>query len=95
MFDYTIIKELSAFVESKGYVFLNKRVPNKLDWKKGPFERPSMIKLSLVSIKVLGIPVNWKREEFFIVKLEKNGEISDFWVKVVSGFFSKTKFYIK
>lgn len=90
-----MIKELSVFVESKGYVFLSKRTPNKKDWKTSPFKRPPLIKLSLIDIKVLGIPVSFKREEFFIVEVEKDGEMSSFWIKAVSGFFSKTKFYIK
>jgi hypothetical protein len=88
-------KELSNFLNEKGYILLSKRSPSNFDWKSSPFKKESKIKVSFVSIKFLGLPINFNEEKFFIIETEKENITYSFWVKVVNGLFSKTRFYLK
>ncbi|PHR70995.1 MAG: hypothetical protein COA67_07290 [Lutibacter sp.] len=84
-------REIEEFLKSNNYEFIEKRKPNKEDWKKSPFKKPPNFKVSLSVIKINGVPVTWTDLKYKVVigKNEKNTK--KIWLEIKTTYFQKPK----
>lgn len=85
-------KEIEEFLKSNNYEFIEKRKPNKEDWKNSPFKKPPNFEVSLSIIKINGIPVTWTELKYKVIIGKKNeNKTKKIWLEIKTTYFQKPK----
>ncbi|WP_339885847.1 hypothetical protein [Polaribacter vadi] len=85
-------KEIEEFLKTNNYEFIEKRKPNKEDWKKSPFKKPPNFEVSLSLIKINGIPVTWTDLKYKVIIGKKNeNKTKKIWLEIKTTYFQKPK----
>ena len=85
-------KEIEEFLKSNNYEFIEKRKPNKEDWKNSPFKKPPNFEVSLSIIKINGIPVTWTDLKYKVIIGKKNeNRTKKIWLEIKTTYFQKPK----
>jgi|TARA_R110001606_G_C15202636_1_gene631882 hypothetical protein len=85
-------KEIEEFLKSNNYEFIEKRKPNKEDWKNSPFKKPPNFEVSLSIIKINGIPVTWTDLKYKVIIGKKNeNKTKKIWLEIKTTYFQKPK----
>jgi hypothetical protein len=85
-------KEIEEFLKNNNYEFIEKRKPNKEDWKKSPFKKPPNFEVSLSLIKINGIPVTWTDLKYKVIIGKKNeNKTKKIWLEIKTTYFQKPK----
>ncbi|PWG06914.1 hypothetical protein [Polaribacter aquimarinus] len=83
--------EIENFLESHNYQLIEKRNPNKEDWKKSPFEKPPNFKVTLSVIKINGLPVTWTDLKYKVIIGKKENRTKQIWLEIKTTYFQKPK----
>jgi hypothetical protein len=83
--------EIEEFLKSHNYEFIEKRNPNKEDWKKSPFKKPPNFKVSLSIIKINGIPVTWTDFKYKVIIGRNQNKTKQIWLEIKTTYFQKPK----
>ncbi len=66
--------------------------PTSNDWKKSPFKKPPAVKISLIQIRVLGMPIDASDVEFKIIEvINPANKTFRIWMKIDTSILTKTK----
>ena len=66
--------------------------PSSEDWKKSPFKKPSAVKISLIQIRVLGIPIDASDVEYQIIEvINPSNKTFRIWMEIDTSILTKTK----
>tara|TARA_R110002050_G_scaffold585_2_gene4214 strand:- start:51 stop:425 length:375 start_codon:yes stop_codon:yes gene_type:complete len=85
-------KEIEEFLKTNNYEFIEKRKPNKEDWKKSPFKKPPNFEVSLSLIKINGMPVTWTDLKYKVIIGKKNeNRTKKIWLEIKTTYFQKPK----
>jgi hypothetical protein len=84
-------KEIEEFLKSNNYEFIEKRKPNKEDWKNSPFKKPSNFEVSLSVIKINGLPVTWTDLKYKVIIGKNKNNTKKIWLEVKTTYFQKPK----
>ena len=85
-------KEIEELLKSNNYEFIEKRKPNKEDWKNSPFKKPPNCEVSLSIIKINGIPVTWTDLKHKVIIGKKNeNKTKKIWLEIKTTYFQKPK----
>ncbi|APG64155.1 hypothetical protein LPB136_01695 [Tenacibaculum todarodis] len=87
--------QFEEYFRNRGYKFIQKQRPTKEDWKRSPFKKPKPVKISLISVNILGIPSSFDDDEYYILDVVKNNKKEIFWVEIKSRTLSKPKLIFK
>ena len=85
-------KEIEEFLKSNNYEFIEKRKPNKEDWKKSPFKKPPKFKVRLSLIKINGVPVTWTDLKYKVIIGKNKNNTKKIWLEIKTTYFQKPKF---
>lgn len=84
-------KEIEDFLESNNYQLIEKRKPNKEDWKKSPFEKPSNFKVTLSVVKINGLPITWVDLKYKVIIGKNENRTKQIWLEIKTTYFQKPK----
>lgn len=84
-------KEIEEFLKSNNYEFIEKRKPNKEDWKNSPFKKPPNFEVSLSIIKINGIPVTWTDLKYKVIIGKNENKTKKIWLEIKTTYFQKPK----
>jgi len=84
-------KEIEEFLKSNNYEFIEKRKPNKEDWKNSPFKKPPNFEISLSVIKINGIPVTWTDLKYKVIIGKNENKTKKIWLEIKTTYFQKPK----
>ena len=84
-------KEIEEFLKSNNYEFIEKRKPNKEDWKNSPFKKPPNFEVSLSVIKINGLPVTWTDLKYKVIIGKNKNNTKKIWLEVKTTYFQKPK----
>ena len=88
-------KEIEEFLESNNYQLIEKRKPNKEDWKKSPFEKPPSFKINLSVVKINGLPVTWTDLKYKVIIGKNENRTKRIWLEIKTTYFQKPKLKFK
>ena len=83
--------EIEEFLTSKNYQLIEKRKPNKDDWKKSPFKKPPDFQISLSIVKINGVPVTWTDLKYKVIIGKNQNETNKIWLEIKTTYFQKPK----
>jgi hypothetical protein len=84
-------KEIEEFLKSNNYEFIEKRKPNKEDWKKSPFKKPPNFEVSISIIKINGVPVTWTDLKYKVIIGKNKNKTKKIWLEIKTTYFQKPK----
>jgi hypothetical protein len=84
-------KEIEEFLKSNNYEFIEKKKPNKEDWKNSPFKKPPNFEVSLSIIKINGIPVTWTDLKYKVIIVKNENKTKKIWLEIKTTYFQKPK----
>jgi|TARA_B110000037_G_C16742143_1_gene351653 hypothetical protein len=84
-------KEIEEFLKSNNYEFIEKRKPNKEDWKNSPFKKPPNFEVSLSVIKINGLPVTWTDLKYKVIIGKNKNNKKKIWLEIKTTYFQKPK----
>jgi len=84
-------REIEGFLKSNNYQFIEKRKPNKEDWKKSPFKKPPNFEVSLSIIKINGIPITWTNLKYKVIIGKNKNHTKKIWLEIKTTYFQKPK----
>ncbi len=84
-------KEIEEFLKSNSYQFIEKRKPNKEDWKESPFKKPPNFEVSLSIIEINGAPVTWTDLKYKVIIGENESHKNQIWLEIKTTYFQKPK----
>ena len=84
-------KEIDTFLESHNYQLIEKRNPNKEDWKKSPFKKPPNFKVTLSVVKINGLPVTWTDLKYKVIIGKNENRTKQIWLEIKTTYFQKPK----
>ncbi len=84
-------KEIETFLKSNNYQLIEKRKPNKEDWKNSPFEKPPNFKVTLSVVKINGLPVTWTDLKYKVIIGKKENRTKQIWLEIKTTYFQKPK----
>lgn len=84
-------KEIEEFLKSNNYEFIEKRKPNKEDWKKSPFKKPPKFKVTFFVIKINGLPVTWTDLKYKVIIGKDENRSKQIWLEIKTTYFQKPK----
>jgi hypothetical protein len=84
-------KEIEEFLKSNNYEFIEKRKPNKEDWKKSPFKKPPNFEVSISIIKINGVPVTWTDLKYKVIIGKNKNNTKKIWLEIKTTYFQKPK----
>ena len=82
-------KEIETFLKLNNYKLLEKRNPNKEDWKSSPFNKPDDFKVNIVVVRINSLPVTWTVLKYMVILLEN--ENKKIWMESKTTYFRKPK----
>ncbi len=89
----TYDKQIENYLKKNGLQQIKIESPKKEDWANSPFKSPKKIEISLVQIRVLGMPVDYSSKKYkLILAKSADGKTRRVWMEVESNLFSKPKF---
>ena len=66
--------------------------PSSKDWKKSPFKKPPTVEISLIQIRVLGMPIDASDVEYQIIEvINPANKTFRIWMKIDTSIMTKTK----
>jgi hypothetical protein len=84
-------EEIEGFLKSHNYQFIEKRKPNKEDWKKSPFKKPPNFEVSFAVIKINGLPVTWTDLKYKVIIGKNEDKTKKIWLEIKTTYFQKPK----
>ena len=84
-------REIEEFLTSKNYKLIEKRKPNKDDWKKSPFKKPPDFQISISIVKINGVPVTWTDLKYKVIIGKNQNETNKIWLEIKTTYFQKPK----
>ena len=84
-------KEIEEFLKTNNYEFIEKRKPNKEDWKNSPFKKPPNFEVSLSVIKINGLPVTWTDLKYKVIIGKNKNNKKKIWLEIKTTYFQKPK----
>jgi len=83
--------EIEEFLTSKNYQLIEKRKPNKDDWKNSPFKKPPDFQVSLSIVKINGVTVTWTDLKYKVIIGKNKNETKKIWLEIKTTYFQKPK----
>lgn len=84
-------KEIEEFLRLHNYKLIEKRSPNKVDWKESPFKKPPNFKVSLYTVKINGIPITWTDFRYKVIIVTNGNKVKQVWLEIKTTYFQKPK----
>ena len=84
-------KEIENFLDSNNYQLIDKRKPNKEDWKKSPFKKPPNFKVTFSVVKINGLPVTWTDLKYKVIIGKNENRRKQIWLEIKTTYFQKPK----
>jgi len=70
--------------------------PSPNDWKKSPFKKPPLVKVSFVQIKFFGAQIDPNEKEYRIINAKNsNNHVFRIWMEIDTSIMGKTKIEYK
>ena len=87
----TYKNEIRTFLGNRNYVLVDTKNPDKKDWLRSPFKKPSNFKFSFIYTT----PMNWSKTEYLKI-IGCKGELKqEFWLEIDTAYFHKPTLIFK
>ncbi|WP_159946809.1 hypothetical protein [Polaribacter septentrionalilitoris] len=82
-------KEIEEFLKSNKQEFIEKRRPNKEDWKKSSIKKPANFEVSFFTLQINGSPVTWTDTKHRIIIAKNQNHKKYYWLEIKTTYFKK------
>lgn len=83
-------KEILNYLSQHSLDLIEIRIPTEIDWEDRCFDKPPMIQVSLVTVRIGGMMVNWSDKQYKVIEAtDHQGRLVRVWLEVITTYFHK------